>query len=38
LVVGLGEIGKNNNIYSKKVKDARSIAKKYTKGKQFYDK
>ena len=34
----LWEIEKINNIYSKKVKDAKSIAKKYTKGKQSYDK
>ena len=34
----LWEIDKINNIYSKKVKDAKSINKKYTKGKQSYDK
>jgi UDP-N-acetyl-D-mannosaminuronate dehydrogenase len=34
----LWEIDKINNIYSRKVKDAKSIAKKYTKGKQSYDK
>ena len=34
----LWEIEKINNIYSKKVKDAKTIAKKYTKGKQSYDK
>lgn len=34
----LWEIEKINNIYSKKVKDAKTIAKKYTRGKQSYDK
>lgn len=34
----LWEIEKINNIYSKKVKDAKTIAKKYIKGKQSYDK
>lgn len=34
----LWEIENVNNIYSKKVKDAKKIAKKYTKGKQSYDK
>jgi UDP-N-acetyl-D-mannosaminuronate dehydrogenase len=34
----LWKIEKINNIYSKKVKDAKTIAKKYTKGKQSYDK
>ena len=34
----LWEIEKINNIYSKKVKDAKTIAKKYTKGKQSHDK
>ena len=34
----LWEIEKINNIYSKKVKDAKSISKKYAKGKQSYDK
>lgn len=34
----LWEIDKINNIYSKKVKDAKSINKKYAKGKQSYDK
>lgn len=33
----LWEIEKINNIYSKKVKDAKMIAKKYVKGKQSYD-
>jgi len=33
----LWEIEKINNIYSKKVKDAKTIAKKYVKGKQSYD-
>jgi len=31
------QIDKINNIYAKKVKDAKSIAKKYVKGKQSYD-
>jgi len=34
----LWEIDKINNIYSKKVKDAKTIAKKYIKDKQSYDK
>jgi hypothetical protein len=34
----LWEIDKINNIYSKKVKSAKEISKKYTKGKQSYDK
>jgi len=34
----LWQIDKINNIYAKKVKDAKSIAKKYIKGKQSYDK
>jgi UDP-N-acetyl-D-mannosaminuronate dehydrogenase len=34
----LWEIDKINNIYSKKIGDAKSIAKKYSKGKQSYDK
>ena len=34
----LWEIEKINNIYSKKVKDAKTISKKYSKGKQSYDK
>jgi len=34
----LWEIDNINNIYSKKVKDTKSIAKKYVKGKQSYDK
>ena len=33
----LWEIEKINNIYSKKVKDAKAISKKYIKGKQSYD-
>lgn len=33
----LWEIDKINNIYAKKVKDAKKISKKYTKGKQSYD-
>jgi hypothetical protein len=31
------QIDKINNTYAKKVKNARSIAKKYVKGKQSYD-
>ncbi len=34
----LWEIDNINNIYSKKVKNAKTIAKKYVKGKQSYDK
>ena len=34
----LWEIDSINNIYSKKVKNAKTIAKKYVKGKQSYDK
>ena len=34
----LWEIDKINNIYSKKVKDAKAISQKYAKGKQSYDK
>ena len=34
----LWEIEKINNIYSKKVKDAKAISKKYAKGKQSYNK
>lgn len=34
----LWKIEKINNIYSKKVKNAKAIAKKYTKGKQYHDK
>ncbi len=34
----LWEIEKINNIYSKKVKDAKTISKRYIKGKQSYDK
>ena len=33
----LWQIDKINNIYTKKVKNAKSIAKKYVKGKQSYD-
>ena len=33
----LWQIDKINNFYTKKVKDAKSIAKKYVKGKQSYD-
>ena len=38
IVCGLGEIDKINNFYANKVKDANTIAKKYVKGKQSYDK
>jgi hypothetical protein len=34
----LWEIDKINNFYTKKVKNAKSIAKKYVKGKQSYNK
>ena len=34
----LWEIDKINNYYAKKVKNAKSISKKYVKGKQSYDK
>jgi len=34
----LRQIGKINNLYAKKVKNAKSIAKKYVKGRQSYDK
>jgi len=34
----LGQIDKINNLYAKKVKNAKSIAKKYVKEKQSYDK
>jgi len=34
----LWQIDKINNIYAKKIKEAKSITKKYVKGKQSYDK
>ena len=33
----LWQIDKINNIYAKKVKNAKAISKKYVKGKQSYD-